>query len=117
MMAALVVAHERQQDDRTTRPGSLDFVLLLVWWVYLYLFTVTPWSVYPNELAYQQNLNTIYLAEKLVFLAALTVVWTRSSPSWKTIYGQLFGASLISSLSSYWAIRAVQNYVHATATL
>ena len=117
MMAALALEPERQQDDRTTRLGSLDFVLLLVWWVYLYLFTVTPWSVYPNELAYQQNLNTIYLAEKLVFLAALTVVWTRSSPSWKTIYGQLFGASLIYSLSSYVATWAIQKHVYYTGSL
>jgi signal transduction histidine kinase len=117
MMAALALQPQRQQDGRTTRLGSLDFALLLVWWVYLYLFTVMPWSAYPNELAYQQNLNTIYLAEKLVFLAALTVVWTRSSPSWKAIYGQLFGASLIYSLSSYLATWAIQKHVYYTGSL
>lgn len=117
MMAALALQPQRQQDDRTTRLGSLDFVLLLVWWVYLYLFTVIPWAAYPNELAYQQNLNTIYLAEKIVFLAALAVVWTRSSPSWKMIYGQLVGASLIYSLSSYLATWAIQKHVYHTGSL
>jgi signal transduction histidine kinase len=117
MMAALALQPQRQQDDRTTRLGSLDFTLLLVWWVYLYLFTVIPWLAYPNELAYQQNLNAIYLAEKLVFLAGVALVWTRSSPSWKTIYGQLFGASLIYSLSSYLATWAIQKHVYYTGSL
>jgi signal transduction histidine kinase len=117
MMAALALQPQRRQDDRTTRLGSLDFVLLLVWWVYLYLFTVTPWAAYSNELAYQQNLNTIYLAEKLVFLVALAVVWTRSSASWKRIYGQLLGASLVYSLSSYVATWAIQKHVYYTGSL
>ncbi|HYL14404.1 MAG TPA: ATP-binding protein [Terriglobales bacterium] len=117
MMAALALQPQRQQDDRTTRLGSLDFTLLLVWWVYLYLFTVIPWLAYPNELSYQQNLNAIYLAEKIVFLAGLALVWTRSSPSWKTIYGQLFGASLTYSLSSYVATWAIQKHVYYTGSL
>jgi signal transduction histidine kinase len=118
MMAALALQPQRQQDDRTTRLGSLDFALLIVWWVYLYLFTVTPWlAAYPNELAYQRNLNTIYLAEKIAFLAGLVLVWSRSSHSWKKIYAELFGASLTYSLSSYVATWAIEKHVYHTGSL
>src|SRR5438094_9259339 len=38
MMAALVFQPHAEQDERTTRMGSLAFSLLLVWCLYLYLF-------------------------------------------------------------------------------
>src|SRR5258708_11523468 len=44
MMAALALQPHIEQDDRTARLGSLDFALLLVWWVYLYLYAVIPWQ-------------------------------------------------------------------------
>src|ERR1700747_3713883 len=42
MMAPLVLQPHAEQDERTTRLGSLDFALLLVWWLYLYVFAVIP---------------------------------------------------------------------------
>ena len=44
MMAALALQPHIEQDDRTIRLGSLDFALLIVWWVYLYLFAAIPWQ-------------------------------------------------------------------------
>jgi diguanylate cyclase (GGDEF)-like protein len=42
MMAAVALQPHLQQDDRTVRVGSLDFALLLTWWLYLYL-SRGPW--------------------------------------------------------------------------
>ncbi len=118
MMAALALQPQRQQDDRTTRFGSLDFALLLVWWVFLFLYTVIPWQyAVPNELYYNQNQNAIYLAEKLVFLGALALVWVRSSRSWRVVYGHLFGASLSYGLSSYLANWAIEKHLYYTGSL
>src|SRR5579859_703191 len=44
MTAALALQPHVKQDDRTTRLGTLDFALLLIWWLYLYLFAVIPWQ-------------------------------------------------------------------------
>jgi len=44
MMAALALQPQSQQNDHEARLGHLDFVLLLTWWVYLYLFGVIPWQ-------------------------------------------------------------------------
>ena len=50
MTAALAMQPHMEPNDRTTRLGTLDFALLLVWWLYLYLFAVIPWQyVHPYE--------------------------------------------------------------------
>jgi len=108
MIAALALQPNIQQDERELRLGSLDFALLLFWWVYLYVYTVMPWQyVQPNEVAYSHNLNSSYLLEKIAFLVGLAVVWYRSSGLWRSIYAHWFGASLLYSSSSYvanWAL-------------
>jgi len=118
MMAALALQPHVQQDDHEARLGRLDFVLLLTWWVYLYLFGVIPWQyALTDELAYGRSLNALYLTEKLVFLAGLAVVWYRSKGGWKSIYAHWFGASLVYALSSYVANWAIQRNVYYTGSL
>lgn len=118
MMAALALQPQSQQDDHEARLGRLDFVLLLTWWVYLYLFAVIPWQyAQRDELAYGRSLNALYLTEKLVFLAALVVVWMRSRRAWKTMYAHWFGASLVYALSSYVANWAILRNVYYTGSL
>jgi signal transduction histidine kinase len=108
MMAALALLPNVQQDEREHRLGSLDFALLLLWWIYLYVYTVIPWQyVELNEASYSHNLNSAYLAEKMAFLVGVAILWYRSSGLWKSIYAHWFGASLLYSSSSYvanWAI-------------
>ena len=118
MMAALALQPHLQQDERTTRLGSLDFALLLVWWIYLYLFAVVPWQYsYFNEAAYAHNMNILYLAEKIVYLAGLALVWWRSVGSWRSVYAHWFGASLTYALSSYVANWAIERNIYYTGSL
>src|ERR1700675_776290 len=118
MMAALALQPQSKKNDHEARLGRLDFVLLLTWWVYLYLFAVIPWQyAYRDELAYGKNLNALYLTEKLVFLVGLVIVWLRSKKGWKAIYANWFGASLIYALSSYVANWAILRNVYYTGSL
>lgn len=118
MIAALALQPHAGQDDRTARLGTLDFALLLIWWVYLYFFAVIPWQyAFANDLAYGQNLNALYLTEKMVFLAMLAVLWLRSTGSWRAIYAQWFGASLTYALSSYVANWAIEKRVYYSGSL
>jgi len=118
MMAALALQPHIGQDERTLRMGSLDFALLLVWWLYLYIIAVIPWQyVHINEVAYSQNLNEVYLAEKTAFLVALAVVGSRCRGSWKTIYLHWFGATLIYALVSYFANWAIAQHVYYSGSL
>src|SRR5580700_11582493 len=101
MMAALVVQPHVQQNDHSLRLVSLDFFLLLTWWLYLYLFIVIPWQyVSPNEAVYGRSFDLVYACEQIVLVVGAGLVWRRSRGSWHTIYGQLFKATILYSVSS-----------------
>jgi signal transduction histidine kinase len=118
MTAALALQPHVQQDDRTARLGTLDFALLLVWWLYLYLFAVIPWQYVQGYVpSYDHNLNILYLTEQIVFLAALGVLCFRSHGSWRITYANLFGAGLTYSLSSYFINRAIAKQTYLTGSL
>jgi len=118
MTAALALQPHVQQDERTTRLGTLDFALLLIWWLYLYLFSVIPWQyVSAYEPSYDHNLNVLYLTEKIVFLAAVGVLWSRSKGSWRIIYANWFGAGLTYSLISYVANGAMEQKKYYSGSL
>ncbi|HKR94806.1 MAG TPA: hypothetical protein VJW55_05570, partial [Candidatus Angelobacter sp.] len=93
MMAALALQPNVEAHDRDWRSGSLDFALLLLWWVYVYVYSVIPWQFsFADPGAYQLNLNTSYLVEKVALLGGLALLWYRSSGGWKTIYQHWFAA-------------------------
>lgn len=118
MMAALALEPNLNRDDRTVRLGSLDFALLLFWWLFLYMFAVIPWQyVSINADFYSENINSLYLAEKLAFLGAVGLVYLRSGPRWKLIHAHLFGAALTYSLSSYFANWALARNVYHSGSL
>jgi diguanylate cyclase (GGDEF)-like protein/PAS domain S-box-containing protein len=118
MMAALAVQPHLRHADRSVRVGSLDFVLLLIWWLYLFLFAVIPWQyISPNEPVYGHSFDIAYLAEHLVFLAALVLVWRSSTGSWKTVYAHWLGASCLYAIISVIASVAIDFHVYYTGSL
>ena len=108
LMAALALRPHVPRDEYAARLGRLDFTLLLVWWIYLYVLTVIPWQyVVPNISAYNSNLNQAYSVEKLVLLTGLAACWIGSKGQWRKLYGSLFGMSFAYAASSAlcnWAI-------------
>ena len=70
MMAAVALQPHVQRDDRTIRVGTLDFALLLTWWLFLYLFVVIPWQyIHPTEALYGKSFDSLYVSEELVLAA------------------------------------------------
>jgi diguanylate cyclase (GGDEF)-like protein len=118
MMAALAVQPHIMQDGQSARFGSLDFLLLLVWWLYLYLFVVIPWQyVYPTEAVYGRNFDALYLCEHLILLVGVALVWRRSAVSWKTVYTHLFAAAAIYAAGSIAASIAIDFHLYYTGSL
>lgn len=113
-MAAIAVRPHISRDQYSTRVGRLDFALLLVWWLYLYVLIVMPWQyVAPNIPAYDRNLNNIYVSEQLFLLAGLLACWILSKGEWRKLYAALFGLSLCYSSSSTmanWALTGGSYY-------
>ncbi len=118
MMAALVVQPHLQRRDHSLRLVSLDFFLLLTWWLYLYLFIVIPWQyVSPNEALYGRSFDLLYTGEQIVMIVGVGLVWKRSSGSWRKIYGQLFKAALLYSVGSVLAGVAIDFHRYYTGSL
>jgi signal transduction histidine kinase len=118
LMAALALRPHAPQDAYAPHLRRLDFALLLIWWVYLYVLAVIPWQyVVPNVVAYDRNLNLLYLIEKVAFLSTLVLAWKESKGGWRTIYASLFGACIIYGASSYLANWALDRHSYYSGSL
>ena len=118
MMAAVALQPHLQQNNRTVHVGSLDFALLLTWWLYLYLFVVIPWQyVHPVESVYGRSFDLLYVCEELVLAASLVLVWRRSHGPWRRIYFDLFVATLIYCVASLMASEAIDLHLYYTGSL
>lgn len=117
MMAAVAVQPHAQQDDRLARFGSLDFLLLLTWWLYLFLFVVIPWQyLSPNATVYGHSFDVLYLTEHVAFLLGLVLAWRQSTGSWRTVYAQIFGAALLYAIGSITASIAIDFHLYYTGS-
>ena len=67
--------------------------------------------------AYDTNLNSLYLIEKLAFLSMLFLAWMGSKDGWKTFYASLFGASFVYAASSYVANWALSRHSYYSGSL
>jgi diguanylate cyclase (GGDEF)-like protein len=118
MMAALAVQPHIQRNDRSLRLMSLDFFLLLTWWLYLYLFIVIPWQyVSPHVLTYGTSFDVLYAFEQIVLIAGAAWVWKSSRGSWRGIYGNIVKAALLYSGGSILAGIAIDHGQYYTGSL
>ena len=118
MMAALALLPHLQEDERDARIRMLDFALLLIWWVFLYVYAVIPWqTVHVDEAAYSNNFNATYLTEKLVLLVALALLTYHAHGGWRHLYAQLLGASALYASSSYVANYAIAHQTYYSGSI
>lgn len=118
LIAALALRPHVQQDEYAARLRNLDFALLAVWWVYLYVLAVIPWQyVISDAVPYLRNLNSLYLMEKVALLGIVAFSWRGSKNGWRKFYASLFGASLTYSVSSYVANWALGRGTYYTGSL
>jgi diguanylate cyclase (GGDEF)-like protein len=118
MTAAVALEPHVRQDDRALRVGKLDFALLLTWWLFLYLFVVIPWQyVDLSEVQYGRSFDLLYVSEEMVLAAALVLVWRRSRGAWRSIYCELFGATLLYCVASLMASEAIDLHLYYTGSL
>jgi signal transduction histidine kinase len=90
----------------------------LIWWVFLYVYSVIPWqTVYVNEPAYLNNFNITYLTEKLVLLLALVWLTYQTHGGWRFLYAQLLGASALYASSSYVANYAIAHQTYYSGSI
>src|SRR5580658_7301992 len=101
MIAAVGLRPHRTEGERRLHVGALDFLLLLVWWVFLYAFVVFPWQyVSVNVAEYDNNFSPLYLVESGVLVLVLGITAWRACAGWKMVYLNLMAASALYALAS-----------------
>lgn len=94
--AALIVRPHLPGEVRRLVLSAIDWTMLLLWWLYLYVFLVFPDQfIHLNQAGYDANYNKLYFAENVVWLALLAALFLHTSNPWKTFYGHLLGAGTL----------------------
>jgi signal transduction histidine kinase len=114
MMAALTLRPHLKRGEVHVRFGYLDFVLLLAWWIFLYVFIVLPWMYAAFSLE-QYNNNFIFLqnTQNMIIVFGFGYLWLKSSRAWRIVYANLMAASalyLIASLTINVALESNRYY-------
>lgn len=100
LMGALAVLPHTLQHEGPLSFSWLDFLLLLLFWVYLYVVAVVPWQyVIPDIPNYSRNFDLLYAIEGSLPAFTLFVLWRRTGGNWGRFYGLLFLGTAIWSIS------------------
>jgi signal transduction histidine kinase len=98
---AAVALRPHQLEERKLYFSTLNFLMMLVWWVFLYAFIVFPDEyVQLNVAVYSPHYDLLYLVENMAFLGVLGVFAWKARGAWKRIYWNLFVASGLYAVSS-----------------
>jgi diguanylate cyclase (GGDEF)-like protein len=117
MIAGLLLRPHRQPSERSARLGVLDFLLLALWWLYLYVSFVVCWQyVWPYEDAYNRNFDLLWGAETVLFVGVLLLFWRESSGRWKRFYRYFCGAVVLNAITFYVLNRAIEKDVYFTGS-
>jgi diguanylate cyclase (GGDEF)-like protein len=117
MMAGLLLRPHREQSARSARLGLLDFFLLLLWWLYLYIAQVVCWQyAYPNVDGYNRNFDLLSLVEAALLAAVLSVFCMETSRKWRRFYGILLVAVVFNYVWFYILNRAIEKDVYYTGS-
>ncbi len=101
MIAAVVLQRYRTEAEQRFRVATLDFLLLLAWWVFLYAFIVFPSQYVALDLAvYDRNYNTLYLVECAALVLVLGIAASGASTGWKMVYLNLMAATALYAADS-----------------
>jgi signal transduction histidine kinase len=118
MIGALALRPHDRRGDLHMHTGYVDFSLLLVWWVYLYLFAVIPWQyIAPDVARYGTSFDYLEGIENLLLAAGLAMCVYYSKGAWRKIYRHLFLAALLFAFAAYAANVAIDKNVYYTGGL
>src|SRR5438105_10015076 len=103
MMAAAALRPGSRQREQKFLLSSLNFLILLLWWVYLYMFLVYPNEyLILNQALYNAYYFSLFILEFSVLMSVLGVMALVAEGTWRKIYWHLFGASALYLLSYQW---------------
>src|SRR6516162_3895183 len=103
MMAAAAMRPGSRQREQKFLLSTLNFLILLLWWVYLYMFLVYPNEyVVMDQAVYNTYYFSLFVVEFAVLMSVLGGMALVAEGAWRKIYWHLFAASALYLLSYQW---------------
>jgi diguanylate cyclase (GGDEF)-like protein len=117
MIAGVLLRPHRQPSPTSSKLGLLDFLLLLLWWLYLYVAFVVTWQyLAPNEPVYSRNFDLLSAAQAVLLCAILFLFWRESAGQWKRFYAFFFAAAVFNAVAFYVINHALETSVYFTGS-
>lgn len=99
--AALIVRPHVSGELRKILLSAIDWSMLLIWWLFMYVFLVFPSQfIFLDSAAYDTSYNSLYLAENLVWLGLLAFFFITIRGEWRMTFGNLLGAGTLYVIAS-----------------
>lgn len=100
LMAALAVRPHRRSGLQR-RIFAADAALILLWWVFLYIYTVIPWQYVMQDLATASfYYNVLYMAENALWIVLVSIAALRATGAWRMTYLAFLVPSVIGVAAS-----------------
>jgi diguanylate cyclase (GGDEF)-like protein len=109
MLAGLLLRPHLLPSARSVRLGMLDFLQLMLWWIYIYVYFVMCWQyIAEDSTLYNVNYDRLYLVECVILLAVLGLALKQSAGPWRRFYACFFAAALLNCLTVAAVNRALE---------
>jgi diguanylate cyclase (GGDEF)-like protein len=113
LLSGFLLRPHVEQSSRNARLGAVDFLLLVVWWVFFYVYLVSSWQyVSPDEALYNSNYDRLYLFEILIVASVLVNLIRKSEGTWRRFYALYLCAIAFNYLWFSLENRAIENYTY-----
>ena len=118
MIAAVAWRPDRLRTDSRFHLSTLNFLMLLVWWLFLYAFIVFPYQyVVQNLAAYNRYYDFLYFIENILLMVVLAYAVLTSVGAWKRLYLNFLVAGAVYTAGSQLLDRAVFSGAYYSGSL
>lgn len=103
MMAAAALRPGSRQQEQKFHLSTLNFLILLLWWVYIYMFLIYPNEyLLPNKISFDSYYYVLFVLEYAVLLSILGGMAVVAQGAWRKIYWNLFFAGSMYLIAYQW---------------
>jgi len=112
MMAAALLLPHLPENNRRLYFGTLNTLILLTWWVFVYVFVVFPREYVLLDIkAYSLGFDILYLLETGLVVVIVALAATGASGRWRRLYWHFSGA-----MATYTIGSTALNWANTTKT-
>ena len=118
MMAAAAMRPGSRQQVQKFYLSTLNFVILVLWWVYIYAFLIFPNEyIVFNKVFFNHYYYILFVMESAVLLAILGGMAMVAEGAWRKIYWSLFFAGSMYLLAFQWLNAALERDEYYSGSL